>query len=336
MAAEVELFDDLDAVERDAGAALTREARPWMFDRLDWFRLVHQFTPPVGELLALRARNGEASAWLFLAKDGASALAFSNWYCLRFGPVVDGDNGDAAVTELVRGLRRGGISRLFLSPLGEDDPLPAALRRLGWATRLEQTSVNWRVSTKGLSFEEYWAARPSKLRNTARRRAKSAALELRVLDRFEAAAWADYESVYNASWKPAEGSPELMRKFAEQEGAAGTLRLGLAYMDGKAVAAQLWTVENKVATIHKLAYREDAKQHSPGTVLSVEMFRRAIDLDKVETIDFGFGDHGYKADWMDRSAPLYSLTAYDLMSFSGLVGIVKSVTSKLVRRTRSD
>jgi hypothetical protein len=336
MAATVELFKDLNEVERDSGGALTRSARPHLFDRLDWYRLVHRFTPPVGDLLALRAKNGEAAAWLFLAQEGASALAYSNWYCLRFGPVVHGGNADAAVGELVRGMRRAGVSRLFLSPLGAGDPLPAALKRHGWAARLEQTSVNWRIRTAGMSFDEYWAARPSRLRNTARRRAKGAKFELRVLDRFDAEAWADYQSVYDASWKPAEGSPELMRAFAEQEGEAGTLRLGLADMDGRAVAAQLWTVENKVASIHKLAYREDAKQHSPGTVLSVEMFRRALDVDKVDLIDFGFGDQSYKADWMEEAAPLYSLTAYDLLSPRGLAGIAKSAAAKLVARLRRD
>jgi hypothetical protein len=123
-------------------------------------------------------------------------------------------------------------------------------------TRFTQTNVNWRIRVKGKSFEDYWAERPSKLRNTARRRAKTAGLRIEILERFDEKAWADYQSVYAASWKPAEGSPELMRRFVQAEAAAGTLRLGLAYMGDEAVAAQLWTVEHGVATIHKLAYRE--------------------------------------------------------------------------------
>ena len=73
------------------------------------------------------------------------------------------------------------------------------------------------------------------------------------------AAWADYEAVYAASWKPEEGSPAFLRALAEQEGAAGTLRLGIARRGGRPVAAQLWTVESGVATIHKLAYVEDER-----------------------------------------------------------------------------
>ncbi len=335
MSAQVELFHDLDAVERDAAGALARERRPWMFDRLDWFRLVHDFTPPEGKLLALRARNGKANAWLFLGVDRGRACAYSNWYCLRFGPVVDGGDAAAPMDELARGLRRGGVARLFVSPIGKDDPLEPALKRQGWMTRKAESSVSWRIRINGMTFEQYWAARPSKLRNTAKRRAKTAGLELRVHDRFDPAAWADYETVYENSWKPAEGSPELMRRLAEGEGKAGTLRLGLAYRDGEPVAAQLWTVEQGVATIHKLAYREDARHYSPGTVLSVEMFRRAIDEDKVEVIDFGIGNDPYKADWMDEAEPLYALTAYDVRSLKGLAAAGRAAASMLVRKLRS-
>jgi hypothetical protein len=233
-------------------------------------------------------------------------------------------------------LRKAGVRRLSLSPLRGDDPLPPALKRSGWMTRLGQTSVNWRVRTAGMSFDEYWASRPSQLRNTVKRRARAAKLDIRIHDVFDEQAWSDYESVYRASWKQAEGSPGFMRALARAEGQAGTLRLGLAYREGRPVAAQFWLVENGVATIHKLAYREDARQFSPGTILSVEMFRRVIDLDRVDLIDFGTGGDGYKADWMSESVPLYTLTAYDMLSFGGLFGLARSLLSKLVARVRSD
>jgi hypothetical protein len=335
MAVQVELFDDLDAVARDAGGALAREARPEMFERLDWFRLVQEHTPPAGKPLIVRARNGAASAWLFAAVNGGSAVPLSNWYSLRYGTIVEGAPEGAAVDALVEGLRKAGVSRLSLSPMTADDPLAAALRRRGWAVGRSASTVSWRIRTEGMTFEEYWAARPSRLRNTAKRRAKAAKFDLLVHHRFNAKAWDDYESVYNASWKPAEGSPALMRKLAEAEGAAGTLRLGLAYHEGQPVAAQLWVVEHGIATIHKLAYREDSKQLSPGTILSMEMFRRAIDEDKVETIDFGIGDDGYKKDWMAEYVPLYALDAYDLRSVRGLAGAGRLLASKLVRRVRS-
>jgi hypothetical protein len=335
MTIEVKLLGDLDAVAREAGDALSRPAQPRLFDRLEWLKLVEEHTPREGRPLVVHARNGAGCAWLFLSQSKGGAEAFSNWYCLRFGPVLSGESAEAALSELPQGLRKAGVRRLSLSPLGPEDALCAALKRKGWITRLSQTSVNWRVRTAGMSFDEYWATRPSQLRNTVKRRARAAQLDISIHDAFEEQAWCDYEAVYAASWKEAEGSPDFMRALARQEGKAGTLRLGLAYREGQPVAAQFWLVENGIATIHKLAYREDARQYSPGTILSVEMFRRAIDVDRVETIDFGTGGDGYKADWMSESEPLYTLTAYDVLSFGGVAALARSLLSKLVRRSGS-
>ncbi len=127
----------------------------------------------------------------------------------------------------------------------------------------------------------------------------------------------------------------MLKALAEAEGAAGTLRLGIASKDGRPVAAQIWLVEGVEATIHKLAYVEDMKALSPGTVLSVEMFRHAIDVDKVTRIDFGTGDDAYKRDWMERSMPLYRMTAYNPRSLTGLAWLARAKASALVRSLRS-
>jgi hypothetical protein len=164
--------------------------------------------------------------------------------------------------------------------------------------------------SQALDFKTYWEnARPSCARQTERK-AKSVEVAYSVYNEFSSDAWSEYEDVYRASWKPTEGSPAFLRALAEQEGAAGTLRLGIARKDGRPIAAQFWLVENGIATIHKLAYREDAKPLSPGTLLSMTMFRHVIDVDRVEGIDFGLGDEPYKADWMDRREPVGRMTAY--------------------------
>ena len=158
-----------------------------------------------------------------------------------------------------------------------------------------------------MSFADYWASRPASSAAPSSAAPRAAALEIGIHDRFDAAAWADYEAVYRVSWKPEEGSFAFLRALAEQEGAAGTLRLGLAYKDGAPIAAQLWTIENGEATIHKLAYAESAKALSPGTILGEAMFRRAIDTDRVAMIDYGTGDDAYKADWMAERRQLWRL-----------------------------
>jgi hypothetical protein len=326
---EVELFDSLDSAAADAGGALDRP--PSLFDRLGWFRLVEAHCPPPGRPLIARARDSDGSAaWLFLAEQGGRAEAWRCWYSLRFGLVGEAKGGEPIAKSL-----RKRLNQLEIAPLDDPEPLAAAFRRAGWATFVSPATTSWRIDTAGQDFEAYWAGRPGKLRNTAQRKAKAAKLDIEIHRHFDPAAWAAYEEVYNASWKPEEGSPAFLRALAEREGEAGRLRLGIACKDGRALAAQLWTVEAGTAWIHKLAYCEDSRALSPGTVLSMAMFRAALDEDRVSRIDYGTGDDGYKRDWMSERATLWRLEAFNPTSPYGLLGAARAGLSALVRRLRS-
>lgn len=326
---EVELFDDLDSAAADSGAGLGGQAS--IFDRIEWFRLVAAHCPPPGRPLIARARDDDgSSAWLFLSEQGGKAEALRCWYSLRFGLIGEKEGAEA----IARSLRKR-LSRLEIAPMENTEPLARSLRRSGWAVFVSPATISWRVDTIGQDFEAYWASRPGKLRNTAQRKARAAGLEIEIHRVFEPSAWAAYEEVYAASWKPEEGSPSFLRAMAEQEGQAGRLRLGVARKDGRPLAAQLWTIEAGTAWIHKLAYREDSKALSPGTVLSMAMFRAALDEDRVSRIDYGTGDDGYKRDWMAERATLWRIEAFNLGSPRGLLGAAKAGLSALVRGARS-
>jgi hypothetical protein len=321
----VEWFETLEAVAVAAGGTLDRAAQLRLFDRLAWFRLIAAHCPPPGKLLAAR----EGSRWLFLAVEGRRASAYGAWYSLRVGPI-----GDGILDEISASLRNR-LDSLHLSPVEEPAAFAEALRRTGWIVHVAPATASWRADTAGRSFDDYWAARPSKLRSTAARKGRTAGLAVEIHRSFDPAAWDAYEEVYRASWKPEEGSFPFLRALAEQEGAAGTLRLGIARKDGAPVAAQLWTVENCTAWIHKLAYREDAKSLSPGTIVGEAMFRSAIDEDRVATIDYGTGDEPYKADWMDRRETLWRIDAFNPSTPAGLAGVARAAAGRLVGRLRS-
>jgi CelD/BcsL family acetyltransferase involved in cellulose biosynthesis len=333
VAAEVELFEDLDSVARDAAGALDRSSVPSLYGRLDWFRLLARHCPPSGKLLALRAGAGGRRARLFLSVNHPTAAAYAVWYSLRFDAV--GDRDPDLLTAIAAALRDGGLARVELGPIEDPEPLERGLREAGWIVSATPRTANWRIDTAGMDFERYWAKRPARLRNTAKRKAKSAALDVVVHDRFDVAAWDDYESVYRASWKPEEGSFPFLRALAEQEGAAGTLRLGIAKAEGVPVAAQLWLVEHGEATIHKLAYSEAAKAMSPGTILGMAMFRHVLDHDHVARIDYGTGDEAYKAEWMEEKKTLWNLTAFNPRTLKGLLGAGRAWASALAARRRS-
>lgn len=334
MPCSVEWFDDLDAVAADAGDALDRLAQPCLFDRLSWFRLTHAHVCPAARLAIVRARCGEASAWLFLIETGArSAAPLASWYTLRFASVLAGETDPALMQELYRAVRRR-FDRISLHPLAGKKPI---LNAAGWRSFASRISTNWTIDLVDRDFDTYWASRPSQLRNTVARRTRSHPVRIVIHRHFDPLGWLDYEAIYTASWKPQEGSPAFLRALAEQEGAAGTLRLGIAYDGGdRPVAAQFWLVEGGIATIHKLAHREDARAGSPGSLLSHAMFRDAIDEDRVTRIDFGLGDEPYKADWVDTPRPIVRIDAYHPASLRGLAGMGREVASRLARRRALD
>ena len=290
-------------------AALGRDFQPAPFDRLEWWSALHELCLPGEAPLLVLASDGEARCALALMHRPASGQlrSLANWYSFWARPVF-ANGGETLLLALASDLARRS-SRISLEPLNEADATQAAIvfTAAGWSVRAEQADVNHRVDLAGRSFAEYWAARPGRLRETVRRKGAKGAVTLRIAERFDPADWADYEAVYARSWKPEEGSPTFLRRFAASEGVAGTLRLGLAHIDGHPVAAQLWTVEHGTAYIHKLAHIEDAKTHSPGTLLSHALFAHAIDRDGVSTIDFGTGDDAYKRDWMEQVRPMLRL-----------------------------
>ncbi len=331
MSVEVELFDDLAAAEADSGGRLDRASQPSLYDRLAWYRLLAAHCALPGKPIVARARHMQRRAWIFLATGEKKASAWASWYSLRWRPVGEPE----LWPHLFAAFRDGLVPELDLAPIEDPAPVVEACRESGWIAFVEDAKANWIADTAGMDFDAYWAKRPSRLRNSAKRKAKAAGLDITIYRAFDAAAWADYEEVYAASWKPEEGSMAFLRTLAEQEGAAGTLRLGIASKDGRALAAQLWLVENGEATIHKLAYREDAKALSPGTVLSMAMFRSALDEDRVSRIDYGTGDEPYKADWMDERRMLWRVRAYNKRTVTGLLKAARRKASSLVARRGS-
>lgn len=336
-----ELLTDIDSAALDPSGQLTREAQPSLFERRDWF---HRLWRHHGGIpLIARVVSEGAIAWLFLTRDeGSQVSALANWYSFAFRPVFSGEADEprkrAMLTAAARRLRqaRPPISAIAMKPVpssdGSADLVASAFRKAGWSVSVTPCSANWTANVRGMSFDDYWAARPGQLRSTYKRKSSKAEFEIRILDHFDEQAWSVYEQVYAQSWKPEEGSPAFLKDFAKAEALAGALRLGLCSVEGEPVAAQFWTVENGTANIHKLAYKTSASELSPGTILSAAMFRHVIDVDRVDRIDFGTGDDVYKADWMDGSTPLMRIDAFNRRTISGIIGSARMTLSGLVGR----
>ncbi len=336
-----EIFRDLGDAQIDARGGLDRTAQPSLFDRLDWFRRTWAHCGLNGTPLIVRARVDGADAWTFLVETRPGrAIALSSWYTLAFDIVFSGTPSAKVERALLLATARRLKKRLATItldhvPHDRAEAICTAFAAAGWVTERTPQTANWSIDVTGKSFADYWAERPGQLRSTAKRKAAKSDVVTTILDHFDADAWDAYGDVYANSWKPEEGSTEFLRDTAVAEGAAGTLRLGIARIDERAVAAQLWTVEGGTAIIHKLAHRDDTAELSPGTVLSQAMFAHAIDHDRVTTIDFGTGDDAYKADWMDTRVMRMRVALYNPRRLAGLVSIARAAAARLVGRGRT-
>jgi hypothetical protein len=302
--------------------ALSASGTPAPFDRAEWFALLAE--TGLAPLIAI-AGDGDDTAALALTETGGHITPLRNWYSFTWRELAPaGPAGDRLLEAIARQLRTRGW-RVTLEPVpGEDgsaERLARAFRAAGWQVAVEPCDINHILPVKGRSFAEYWDTRPGPLRTTLKRKAKK--VETEVLTRFCPKVWADYEAIYAASWKPAEDQPAMLRAFAQGEGAAGRLRLGVARADGLAVAAQCWTVENGIAYIHKLAHLESHKRLSAGTTLTAALFAHVIDVDRVTLVDFGTGDQSYKADWMEEVRPRYRIDCLDPASLRSWAPLAK-------------
>ena len=305
----------------DAGLpADARAAAPASpFDRAAWFDLLADYGFAGEGRLDVQGEAGSVTAWLPLRRDKAGQFSgLTNWYSFAIrplftGPAHPGERG-AALRDLFAGLRKQ-AARLTLYPVpeieGVQDDLQIALRGAGWWVKATPAGDRHWLDLSGITHDEWWEGRPGALKNTVKRKAKKGVVDIQLLTAFDPGSWAAYESIYAASWKPEEGHPALLRAFAEAESARGTLRMGIARIEGIPVAAQYWTVEDGCAFIHKLAHVEDSLKASPGTLLSASLFRHVIEVDGVKRVDFGTGNDGYKKDWMNRHERLWRLEAFN-------------------------
>lgn len=300
------------------------------FARPEWFALLE--ASGMQPLLATAREDGQAITLPLRAASGRLEV-LTNWYAFTWSDLRTSRlTNEALLQELARDLPRR-TQRVDFDKLpvedGTADKLAATFRAAGWIVLSEPCDTNHILRVQGRDYAAYLASRPGKLRTTLKRKAKKVAITLST--QFDAQDWAAYEDIYAESWKPEEGDPALLRRFAEQESAAGRFRFGMARYEGEPVAAQFWTVDGDIAYIHKLAHRESAKPVSPGTSLTAALFERVIDTDKVALVDFGTGDDPYKRDWMEEVRERRRLTCLRPAAPRNWPVIGKALLRKLVK-----
>ncbi|MEJ7926536.1 GNAT family N-acetyltransferase [Sphingobium sp. AN641] len=320
------------------GGRLDRDAAPCLFDGIDWLQSLHRHCFARMPVRILRANEGDAELWLFLLSPQARrACALANWYSFSWNPIFLGNPDTALRQRLLRaaiGMLTPDVAMADMFPVTADDgtadELIRAFRGAGWFAVRRAFGGRYDLRLDGRDFATWWAQRPGPLRTLVRRRSRHPRLTVTITDRLTDRDWNDYVAVGARSWKEPETALPFLRALAQREADAGALRLGFARLDGVAVATQLWTIDHGVALIHKLAHDRAYDALSPGTLLSHAMFAHAIDVDRVDAIDYGTGDNGYKADWMDRRRTLYRIDAFNPRFASSWLPAARAAISALV------
>ncbi len=316
---------------------------------------IHHFIDQIAQddwrILALD--GGAPGSALMLAYGQAAApwrcMALANYYTSLYSPLASvasapGDRADA-MRSIVRELSsaRPRIATLQLSPLDAQSPDTMALldelRGQGWYARQYFAFGNWILPCEGLEFEAYIAARDSKVRHTLERKSKklraSGSLEI-VTEPADVERGMDaWDAIYGRSWKQPEPYPDFVRGWARRCARRGWLRLGIASVEGKPIAAQFWFTMARRAYIFKLAYDEEYSKWSAGTVLSAHMFRHALEVDRVVEIDYLTGDDPYKSAWMTHRRERIGLLACNLRSSRGVWSAAREMAGALSAPLRS-
>ena len=315
-----------------------------LFQSAAWFELLreHGFASPPGVLHCPLPTGGTLPLMRAPSEGGLRSL--SNYYSGLYGPMA-GEAGEpsAGLAPALRALRPGGSLRL--QPLDADASWLAALerelRRNGWWTSRFFAFANWYQPVPAGGFDAYWAARPSPLRHSVERgqrrlqRAGAWRIDIHTAagPALDEAARA-YAEVYAQSWKQAEQPagfvPALIQRAAQQ----GWLRLGVLWLDGRPLAAQLWLVHGGSACIFKLAYVDGTQKLSPGSVLTAALMRHAMDVDRVQEVDYLSGDDAYKADWMAHRRERVGLLAFDQRHPMGWLQAARHGLGRLRARCR--
>lgn len=187
------------------------------------------------------------------------------------------------------------------------DVLKEATNKAGVSCSEYFSFGDWYLDDIAYSGDEYIANLPKKIRKDVpycqRRLQKIGNLEFKLIrnqgsidDYMELYYW-----VYSKSWQRREGvGPTFHRDLAKLAAKNGWLRLGFLFLDGTPISAQFWMTCSNNSFILKTVYDQDYKKYSPGKILTAEMMKHVIDIDKVKTVDYVQGDEPYKKDWTPK------------------------------------
>ncbi|MCL2524010.1 MAG: GNAT family N-acetyltransferase [Betaproteobacteria bacterium] len=315
---------------------------------IDWFDLLHRQIYPddAGVCYYYLADGGQARAALPLRRvrqAGVETLeALGNYYATLYSPLLGQDCDPLALRHLLGAITQdnSGAHVMRFAPMDPESPAYAALlnelRVAGWMPFTFFCFGNWYLKVRG-GWEDYLHQRGGKRRSTLKRRNKKFAADGGTLELIDDAARVEegiaaFQEVYSASWKKPEPYPDFMPELIRLLAAKGMLRLGIARLRGRSVAAQLWMLGQGKASMYKMAYHQNFAEYSPGTVLAAFLMQQVIERDGIGEVDFLIGDDKYKQLWMDERRERWGIIAFNSRTLIGCILALKEVAGRRLKQ----
>ncbi len=345
--AAVEIFTHPDQLPEDVEALFESAASEHIEFGTAWFRnLVNAVYPQHTGVFFYVARfeGRPVAALAILVHKGAISNrveSLGNYYTAIYSPAISTLARLSDVTLLLRTVRRehAPLASVRFAPMNPESSSYALLKDAIQAAGLQPFEFfcfgNWYMTVKG-SWDAYLMTRTGTLRSTIKRMNKKFVADGGTLQLVRAQAEVEvallaYEQVYAASWKNSEPYPNFVRGLVQTCAERGWLRMGIAWLNGKPIAAQIWIVANGRANIYKVAYDENSKAYTPGTLLTALLMQHAFEVDNATTIDYLMGDDPYKKTWMTQRQERWGIIAYNLRNPLGMYGLAREVAGRAMK-----
>ncbi|MDP2881175.1 MAG: GNAT family N-acetyltransferase [Azonexus sp.] len=317
---------------------------------IDWFELLQKQVYPddrgVRYYFVAEKNIPSTILPLRLTNNGGvrTVESLGNYYTSLYAPLLTNDSNLHVLRYMLASASRDHDSAhvMRFAPMDPESDvykgLLSELRTIGWIPFKFFCFGNWFL-TVDFTWEGYLKKRSANLRSSVKRRNKDFAAEggtLEVVsnaDKVEQAI-ADFQEVYTASWKIPEPYPDFVPSLIRRLSTIGMLRLGIARLQGKPIAAQLWIVGQGKASIYKVAYNKAFASLSPGTVLTSHLLKYVIEQDQVKEVDFLIGDDEYKKIWMSDRRERWGIVAYNPRTIIGFALLIKEVAGRVAKILR--
>ena len=270
--------------------------------------------------------------------------ALATFYTPLFSPNIHAETSEIASEKFAHYVAEKALSTDIVDfrPLDLEAPffqsIQKALKDNGFWVDTYFCFGNWYLEVNGRSYAEYFDSLTSNIRKNMSRRLRKLSEhgcnisiftdEGEELER----ALVAYEAIYRQSWKRPEPFPAFIPGLCRLAAKKGWLRLGLLTLGDTPVASQIWLVKDGEASIYKLAYVEEFAKLAPGTVLTCELMKRAIDTDKVKIIDYGIGDDLYKKEWMSHRRERFGIIAFNKWRPVGILAAARHYLGRFAKQ----